>query len=256
MLISGFRFFVSKSIWILALMSFNVMADALENDAQLVEQGRRIYQDGVLISGAGLEGVRTGNVKVKGAQAACVNCHRRSGMGSVEGDILVAPITGNYLFNPDKIQVSTMDPRSGKKFNQTHPAYDDASLVTAIATGMNNSGRKMNPLMPAFTLGQSDMAALTAYLKQLSTEWSPGIEAQTIHLATVITPDVDTERRQAFLNTLQKAVNQKNGSTLTSASKRGRHHMTSAAEMVLGTERKWFCMFGSCKGHQIPGLRN
>ncbi len=234
--------FLARSLVIIGLLvflSFNVLAETSSETAALIEQGRRIYQEGVIGSGKDLEGIRTGNVKVKGLQAACVNCHRRSGMGSVEGDLLIAPITGDYLFNPDKLQVSTMDPRSGKKFNQTHPAYDDASLATVIATGMNNSGRPIQGLMPNYSLDKNDMAALTAYLKQLSITWSPGVDAQSIHLATVITPDVEAERRKAFLDTLQKSVIQKNGSTLTSSSKRGRHHMASASEMVLGTERKW-----------------
>lgn len=224
---------------LLVLLPSNAYAGAASGTGDLVEQGRRIYQEGILGSGKVLEGSRAGNVKLKGVQGACANCHKRSGMGSVEGDILIAPITGNDLFSPDKVQVTNMDPRSGKKFNQTHPAYTEESLATAISTGMNNSGRKMLALMPHYHFDKQDMAALSAYLKQLSSVWSPGVDAETIHLATVITPEVEADRRKAFLDTLQRSVNQKNGSTLTSLSKRGRHHMTSAAEMVLGTERKW-----------------
>jgi cytochrome c553 len=226
-------------LWALSLLPLQVMAEMSSDNANLIEQGRRIYQEGILTSGAELTGSRTGNISLKGAQAACINCHRHSGMGSVEGDILIPPITGNYLFNPDKIQVSTMDPRSGKKFNQTHPAYTEGSLAAAIATGTNNAGLKMQALMPNYPLDKKEMAALTAYLKQLSTTWSPGVDGETIHLATVITSEVAPERRKAFLDTLQKAIIQKNGSTLTSSSLRGRHHMASAADLVLGTERKW-----------------
>lgn len=224
---------------LLVLLPSNAYAGAASGTGDLVEQGRRIYQEGILGSGKVLEGSRAGNVKLKGVQGACANCHKRSGMGSVEGDILIAPITGNDLFSPDKVQVTNMDPRSGKKFNQTHPAYTEESLAKAISTGMNNSGRKMLALMPHYHFDKLDMAALSAYLKQLSSVWSPGVDAETIHLATVITPEVEADRRKALLDTLQRSVNQKNGSTLTSLSKRGRHHMTSAAEMVLGTERKW-----------------
>jgi cytochrome c553 len=226
-------------LWALSVLPLQVMAEMSSDKANLIEQGRRIYQEGILTSGAELTGSRTGNISLKGAQAACINCHRHSGMGSVEGDILIPPITGNYLFNPDKIQVSTMDPRSGKKFNQTHPAYTEGSLAAAIATGTNNAGLKMQALMPNYPLDKKDMAALSAYLKQLSTTWSSGVDGETIHLATVITPEVAPERRKAFLDTLQKAIIQKNGSTLTSSSLRGRHHMASAADLVLGTERKW-----------------
>jgi cytochrome c553 len=226
---------------LLVLMPQESFALTSVDNSELVEQGRRIYQEGIIGSGKSLEGSQAGNIRIKSAQAACINCHRHSGMGSVEGDILVPPITGSYLFNPDKIQVTTMDPRSGKKFNQTHPAYTEKSLAKAIKSGMNNLGRKMQGLMPTYSLDKKDMAALSAYLQQLSTTWSPGIDAETIYLATVITPDVKPDRRKAFLDTLRLSVIQKNGSTLTasSANKRGRHHMASASEMVLGTERKW-----------------
>jgi len=226
---------------LLILQSFNVLAEETSSSetAALIEQGRRLYQEGIVGSGKELEGSRAGSIQLKGQQAACVNCHKRSGMGSVEGDTLIQPINGNYLFHPDKVQVANMNPRSGKKFNQTHPAYNEGTLAVAIATGMNNSGRKMQELMPNYALDKKDMAALNAYLKQLSSAWSPGVDAETVHLATIITPEVDAERRKAFLNTLQMSVAQKNGGTVTASSKKGRRHMASAAEMVLGTERKW-----------------
>lgn len=233
------RFFPVHLLTICLLGLLPVMAMAEAEKTDLIEQGRRIYQEGILSSGKELEGSRSGHVAFKGAQAACVSCHKRSGMGSVEGDTLIAPINGNYLFAPDKTQVVNMNPRSGKKFNQTHPAYDEGSLAAAIATGTNNSGRKMQALMPNYALEKQDMTALTAYLKQLSSTWSSGVDAETVHLATVTTPEVNADRRKAFLNTLQQAVIQKNGGTVTASSKKGRRHMASAAEMVLGTERKW-----------------
>ncbi|NOU12853.1 MAG: hypothetical protein HOO92_02630 [Methylococcaceae bacterium] len=217
----------------------DAIAQTASAPANLVEQGRRIYLEGIDGTGNPLQGVRADNARLVGAQAACVNCHKRSGMGSVEGDILIQPITGNYLFNPDKFQLATMDPRTGKKFNLTHAAYTEESLALAITSGVNNSGRKMHPLMPNYPIDKSDMAALSAYLKELSKEWSPGVSKDNIRLATVITPEVEGVRRKAFVDTLQKAVMQKNGSTLTSQNKKGRRHMISAAEMVLGTERTW-----------------
>ncbi len=233
-LISRSRCFV-VSLALLACAPCQVWAD----NAALVEQGRLIYEKGIIGSGKQLEGWRADNNKIAGNEAACVSCHRPSGMGSVEGDILVAPITGNYLFNPDKVQLANMDPRSGKKFNQTHPAYTEASLATTLVSGMDNQGRTLFPLMPRYYLATNDMAALSAYLKQLSIAWSPGVDTETLHLATVITPEVEPERRKAFLDTLHTAVKHKNGNTSTAANKKGRRHMTSAAEMVLGTERKW-----------------
>lgn len=215
------------------------VAQAPSDSATLVEQGRRIYMEGILVSGKPLQGVRGDQIKLEGASAACVNCHRRSGMGSVEGDILIQPINGNYLFNPDKLQLATMDPRSGKKFNQSHVPYTEESFSEAIKSGIKISGQKMLPLMPQFQLEKADEAALAAYLKQLSNTWSAGVGKETIRLATVITPEVEKDRRGILIDTLQKAIMQKNSSIATPSNKKGRRHMASAAELVLGTQKEW-----------------
>jgi hypothetical protein len=79
-------------------------AAAIEPDDSLIETGRRIYEDGVLPGGELLHAVRPEGFVMKGSYAACVTCHRRSGMGSVEGSIdstiLVPPVAGPVLFAP------------------------------------------------------------------------------------------------------------------------------------------------------------
>lgn len=206
-----------------------------------LEQGQRIYMEGILPSGAMLTGTRLGTNVISGAAAACVNCHRRSGMGSVEGDIQISPITGNFLFSSEGEQhLATMDPRVSKRFNQMHEPYTDESLAKAILQGVNSNGRKMNVLMPHYELSAADVKVLTTYLKQLSAQWSPGVTEDSIRFAVVITPDVEPERRKALIDMMRIAFNQKNGSTMTAKRSGGkRQHMVSAAEMVLGTERTW-----------------
>ena len=53
--------------------------------ADLIEIGRKIYEEGILPNGEPLAGTREGGTVVSGADAACINCHRRSGMGATEG---------------------------------------------------------------------------------------------------------------------------------------------------------------------------
>jgi cytochrome c553 len=211
--------------------------------ADLVEQGRRIYVEGAVSSGAPLRGVRFDSVEVSGARAACVTCHRRSGMGGVEGDLQVPPINGRFLFaRRGDMALAIMDPRVGRMMNRFHEPYAAESLAAAIRAGVNVSGMQMNVAMPRYDLSDGDMKALTAYLTQLSANWSPGVSDESIRFATVIAPGVDAKRRQLVLDMLNSAFQQKNGSTIvaTGAAKNpGRRHMTSAAELVLGTERKW-----------------
>ena len=202
--------------------------------ADELEIGRRIYLEGRLASGRPLSGVRFDGTTVSGAEAACVSCHRRSGLGSVEGNIVVPPITGKFLFTSDETPLATMDQRRRKSFNQTHEPYDEAGFARAIRRGIAIDGRTMQVVMPHYALDNTELRALTTYLRQLSAEWSPGVTEDNIRLATVIAPGVNAARRQALLDTLRSAVAQKNGSTAP-----GRRHMVSPAEMMSRSERNW-----------------
>jgi len=239
---------VKNSFSLLLMMMISSPLMAVEHPE--VVAGRQIYREGVLPNGKPLIGKRFGTTSVSGAEAACVNCHRPSGMGSVEGDTLVAPIASNYLFHTGEDRpIATMDPRVSKRFNQTHEAYTDEALGMAIRGGTNNQSVEMHGLMPRYTLSDKEMKSLIAYLKQLNMTWSPGVTGDSIRLATVITPDVDPERRQAFKETLRVIFKQKNGSTITNKHGGGKRlHMVTAAEMVLGTERNWTLDVWELKG--------
>lgn len=230
-----FKFAYLKYLLLVFYLLVSFTAAAIESD---VEKGRRIYMQGILPSGAPLQAMRAGD-SYSGKQAACVSCHRPSGMGSVEGDIEVPPITGNYLYRTGNLLLTTMDPRSGKRFNQAHEPYTDTTLGIAISRGQHISGRKMSELMPRYELKLEDLSALTAYLKQLSQDYSPGATKDKIKFATVITADTDPEKRRILLNTLERSIKQKNSTTVVGSKRTGRRHMVTAAEMVLGTERNW-----------------
>jgi cytochrome c553 len=218
------------------------LACAAQSEEELRAAGQAIYLEGRLPSGKSLTGSRFGT-KVTGKAAACVVCHRRSGMGSVEGDELVAPITGNALFQTKGQVVAMMDPVRGKVMNQNHEPYTDEQFMHAVRKGMHPAGRMMNELMPRFDLADSDMLALTTYLRTLSVDVSPGAEEHMVHLATVVAPGVDERRRRAFLDTLLATVSQKNGSTQP-----GKRHMVSAAEFGMKTERNWDMNIWELKG--------
>jgi mono/diheme cytochrome c family protein len=211
-----------------------------EEQARQLEIGRRIYTQGVVADGSPLKGVRFGNALGLGEEVACVACHRPSGLGQVEGGTSVPPISGNFLYATaaDK-QLVNMDPRVSKFFNQAHDPYTEASLASAIVNGINNRGETMSPAMPRYALSSGDLRALGVYLRQLSAQWSPGASTESIRFATVITPDVDPVRRQLMKDMMELIVRQKNGSTHAAKDRRTRHHMTTAAELILGTERKW-----------------
>jgi hypothetical protein len=231
---------IARAALIATLVGFAAAARAAPADpatAPLVEQGRRMYMEGILPSGRPLVAVRAGGVTLTGVQAACNACHRKSGLGAVEGEIQVPPISGLALHAGTRLKdrvIVSLDPRRGRAWNQTHPPYDDASLLRAMVEGIHVTGRKMSPLMPVYPLTAEELKPLSAYLNQLSSEWSPGVTESTIRLATVIAPGIEPARVKIFRDTLQAALEQKNSNTLP-----GHRHMINAAEMLMGIERRW-----------------
>jgi hypothetical protein len=174
----------------------------------LVEQGRRIYEMGQLGSGERLLAKRgEQGMAVTGQAAACINCHQKSGFGLFEGANLVPPVTGPSLF--DKAQPRAQSPRRAKGIEHeefaflTRPPYEANSLAEALREGVSPSGYRFQYLMPRYALNDDDMAALIAYLRQLSVTPSPGIELTTAQFATVVAPNVDPERSKAFIEVLR-----------------------------------------------------
>jgi hypothetical protein len=63
------------------------------------QAGQSIYRDGVLATGEPVRATVQKGVPLSGAAAACVNCHRRSGLGGGEGQNSIRPIAGRLLFS-------------------------------------------------------------------------------------------------------------------------------------------------------------
>lgn len=172
--------------------------------------GERIYREGVLPSGLPLRGDREGGVAVEGALAACATCHRRSGLGSWEGQTVVPPIIGKYLFRPGARNVEDEGAPHVLGYLPDRVPYSDATLARAIREGVDQSGRKLSYLMPRYHLDPSAMASLVAYLKGLTSGPVPGVERDTLHFATIVTPDADPTARRAMLDVLRQFFADKN----------------------------------------------
>lgn len=165
--------------------------------AAIVEQGEQIYGKGLLISGQPLKAKTQGNTEVSGQHLACISCHRRSGLGSYEGKVQIPPIAGRALLTAP----SAVSPQP---LAQTTKGYTEASLKQAIQSGITPDGRVLNSLMPHYELGGQDSDALIAYLKTLSASDSPGVDALSMHFATVVSKDIPAKRRKIMLGLIQK----------------------------------------------------
>ncbi|MGH8275784.1 MAG: c-type cytochrome, partial [Steroidobacteraceae bacterium] len=176
--------------------------------------GESLYLRGVLSTGEPLRGERASAPGGEGADAACVNCHRRSGLGQLEGLAPVPAITAWYLYRPrsevrprheDAGELPAAAPEPGAQpelLLRPRSAYTDATLARAIRDGVGADGQPLSFLMPRFRIDDADMASLIAYLKQLSQRPSPGAGETTLELATIITPDADPVKRRGMLDVL------------------------------------------------------
>lgn len=183
--------------------------------------GENIYRKGVLSTGEPLRGARAAGIEIAGPAAACANCHRRSGLGEVEGRALVPPVTAKYLYRargsrrPTDLQNAALtmaEPGARPELlrQAERPAYSDATLARAIREGIGPDGRAFGYLMPRFSIGDADMASLIAYLKQLSRRPSPGVGEETLQFATIITPDADPTKRKGMLDVLEHFFGKQN----------------------------------------------
>lgn len=172
--------------------------------------GERIYLEGLLPFGMPLRGARRDGGYVEGAVAACVNCHRRSGLGGGEGTIRIAPITRKYLFSRTGVQPGRPTLTEDSASDVSRAAYDDTTLAAAIRSGVGRGGRELNYLMPRYQLDDASMSALIAYIKKLPTEPSPGVTDSTLDFATIVTPEADPNVRDGMLAVLNQFIADKN----------------------------------------------
>ena len=176
------------------------------------EAGRRLYETGIGADGRAVQAVTQGDIPVRGDQVPCTGCHRRSGMGSSEGGRYVPPIAAPYLFQPRESNMLLRLERFMEYFKQLQPsyfyddlrkprlrpAYDDETLARAITQGIDPVGRPLDPTMPRYGLGPTDLANLIAFLRGLGAAPDPGVDGNTFHFATIVGPGVSPERAEAY----------------------------------------------------------
>lgn len=172
--------------------------------------GEAIYRKGTLPSGAPLKGLRQGGLGIEGAAAACVVCHRASGLGMKEAAYVIPPISGPYLFHAGAATVREASLPYAPGEHLDHTPYTDVTLARAIRDGVNSDGKTLGYLMPRFALNDGDMAALIAYLKSLGEQHLAGVTPTTLHFATIITPDADPLKRQGMLDVMERFFAEKN----------------------------------------------
>ena len=172
--------------------------------------GESIFRQGLLPSGMAMVGERDKDTRVSGAEAACARCHRRSGLGSAEGRVVIPPITGEFLFQTRGRASSRAELRTTFGFIPGRKPYDLAGVRRAIRDGIDINGRTLNYLMPRYKLGDADLEILVHYLQDLDSTAVSGVDDDTLQFATIITPDADPVARQGMLDVLNQFFTDKN----------------------------------------------
>ncbi len=185
------------------LLALSATVTARASGAPTDDPGEAIYRDGVLSSGAPLQALREGGLRMAGPAVACVNCHRRSGFGAKSGFTTIPPIAGTYLFHPSTLSGERPGMPYVESMRSDRAAYTDATLARAIRSGIDTQGQRLGYLMPRFALNDDDMAALLRYLKRLDPRPAPGVTGAALHFATITTPDADPVKRRATLDVLR-----------------------------------------------------
>jgi hypothetical protein len=166
--------------------------------------GERIYREGLLPSGQPLRAVRGPSLQLSGTEAACINCHRRSGLGMTEGRATIPPVAGIYLEHPRAGIGDDLDLPFVEGMRPDRDPYTDASLARAIRSGVGVDGNPLNYLMPRYDLDDASMGVLIDYLRQLSPGKVPGVSAGELDFATIVTPDANPVVRAGVLEVLDK----------------------------------------------------
>lgn len=201
--------------WLVAFAWVATAAVALAAPAPDPEEGRALYEGRHAALSATLRGASQAALPAQ--QAACVSCHRPSGLGSFEGEAIVPPISSGLLSRPfDPATTRRYGPPGGAGAEagpRVRPAYDTAALHRLLTEGRTPDGRMLGPLMPRYALEPRHAAALLAFLDGLGTRPTPGVDDEVVHFATITSDDVPEAQAQQVVLLLQQFIARKNAQT-------------------------------------------
>lgn len=192
------------------LLTALLAAHAGARDAAERSPGESLYRNGLLPSGQPLRASREGAAPLSGGDAACSNCHRRSGLGEVEANIRIPPISGPYLFHARAKSREDLDVPYVESMRIDRDPYTVDTLARAIREGTGVDGKALNYLMPRYDLSDADMAVLIDYLRGMRPLQARGVAGSVVNFATIVTPDADPVKRRAMLAVLDQYFEDQN----------------------------------------------
>ncbi len=156
------------------------ISTAQEALAARESRGRQIYVQGTSPSGkAILAYIGEQSLEIPASAIPCANCHGLDGQGKSEGGINPSNVTWEALTKPYG---------STQAYGRKHPPYTDRGIELALTRGLDPAGNKLLDVMPRYAMSREDIADLILYLARLGKDRDPGINENSIVIATVL-PD-------------------------------------------------------------------
>jgi ABC-type branched-subunit amino acid transport system substrate-binding protein len=163
---------------LLALASFPATASSAEKPISVFERGKYVYFTGTspegkpIVAYFGVDGLEVG-----GELATCSSCHGYDGLGRPESGVLPTNITWEYM---------TKSYGHKHRDGLDHPPFTEESLKTYMRDGIYPGGKRGDPSMPYYFIGDEDLDALIVYMKGLGTYLDPGVTAEAVRIGMVI----------------------------------------------------------------------
>ncbi|ODB88610.1 hypothetical protein A3193_07130 [Candidatus Thiodiazotropha endoloripes] len=177
----------------------------VEVDSKAYANGKSLYKQGILPNGELVKATIQGDISVEGNQLICETCHRKSGLGSTEGQQVVPAVAGSVLFKP--LKLPTSKPPEPPVYRE---AYTRETLMAAVRDGVDANGQPLDPFMPRYQIDDEALDGLMAYVSTLSNTPSPGVDEKTIHFATIVLSSNKAEENKALVDVMATYVEQKN----------------------------------------------
>jgi hypothetical protein len=156
--------------------------------ADLAEEGEALFATGRRASGPAPRATAGGGAVMPATALPCAGCHGMDGGGGrAEAGVKPPPIPWSVLSRP----------ATGR------PAYDEPSLLRAVAQGWAAGGRALDAVMPRYELTMEDGRALVAFLRTLDTRGVLGVEEKLVHLGLLVTAG---PQGQAFAAAFEAAL--------------------------------------------------
>lgn len=144
-------------------------------------RGKQIYMQGESRSGAPITVlVARGGTPIAASFLPCSGCHGADGKGRPEGGVKPSDITWKTLTAPYG---------HDHEYGRSHPAFDEMSLARSIIIGRDSASNELDMAMPRYSMSESDMEDLVAYIKIIEMDLDPGLSEDVIRLGTLLPLD-------------------------------------------------------------------